>query len=175
MAQLSGYAYLYSGSELHLACAEGDLSKVEKLLSDKNYAKENINLLVYDDGFQSNICPLHLAVEGGFIEICELLLQNDASTSLMDGEGYTPLHIACNIGSVEILQLLLEYGADPETIHEKSGGTSLQEAVCSGSSEMVEVLLKVIKSNDFINMKDHKGWSALHLHVTMATPLLPGV
>ena len=62
----------YSGSELHIACSEGDLNKVEQLLSDKNFANESINKLVYDDGFKSKIGPLHLAVESGFKEITEV-------------------------------------------------------------------------------------------------------
>ena len=109
-------AQSYSGSELHNACADGDLNKVEQLLSDKNFANENINTLVYDESFGAEICPLHLAVEGGHTEICELLLKNNASTSILDGEGYTPLHIACNIGNVDIVELLLKYDANPECI-----------------------------------------------------------
>ena len=152
----------YSGSELHAACADGNLNKVEQLLSDKNFANDKINDLVYDDGFESEIGALHLAVEGGYKEICELLLKNGASTSVLDGEGYAPLHIACNIGNVEIVKLMIEYGADPECIHEGSGATSLQEAVCSGSLELVQTLLPHIKSNDFVNRKDNRGWAPLH-------------
>ena len=45
-------------------------------------------------------------------------------------------------------------GADPEFVHVSSGATSLQEAVCSGSLELVEMLLPYIKSNDFINQSN---------------------
>ena len=167
----------YSGSALHLACSDGDLDKVEQLLSNTNVANEHINKLVYDDSFGSEIAPLHLAVEGGFREICEVLLKNGASTELLDGEAYTPLHIACNVGNNETVKLLIDYGADPECIHEGSGATSLQEAVCSGSLPVVQTLLSRIKSNDFVNVKDHKGWSPLHFachygHTAIAECLL---
>jgi len=120
-------------SELLMAVSVGDLNKVEMLLSDKNYANENINHLVAERDDEPAVCALHLAVEGGFLEIVKLLLKNKARTDILDGEGYTPLHIACNIGHIDILKVLLEYDANPEAVHEKSGSTSLQEAVCTGA------------------------------------------
>ena len=60
----------------------------------------------------SNGCTLlHPAVDGGRLDIVELLLDRGADPNVVSGEGYTPLHLAAGRQEPEIARLLLARGA----------------------------------------------------------------
>ena len=149
-------------SKFHRACGDGDINQVKELLTSHNDIRDAINKCVYNNGFGGTLAAIHLAVEGMHKEVCQFLLSNGASTSVTDSEGYSPIHIACNVGNVDVLNLLLDNGADPESLVERIGSTTLHEAVCSGSLEIVEALLDRISNKDLVNHQDTKGWSPLH-------------
>lgn len=93
-------------TQLHVACINGDISTVERLLSS---------------GYSTNIrdncgwTPLHEAANHGYIDIAELLLKHDANVIDPGGalcKGTTPLHDAASCGHLSMMQLLMQYGAD---------------------------------------------------------------
>ena len=55
---------------------------------------------------------LYLAVQGGYYDIVELLLERGAKTELLTNSGTAPLHLALQGGN-RIVDLLLEHGANP--------------------------------------------------------------
>ena len=57
--------------------------------------------------------PLHLAADGGSVEVASALLDAGAPPSARNGSGLTPLHIAALMGRVDVARLLLARGADP--------------------------------------------------------------
>ena len=142
---------------LHVACKNGHTG--------------NVKLLVFHGADINRVTtirrhsPLHLAIEGEFIKIIQVLLEEKVDVMLKDHDQYTPLHAACSTGNVFIVKLLLEHGADAKCIHQESGSSSLHKAVCSGSLELVEFLLSQCKSEEskkIVNLSDKNGWSPLH-------------
>ncbi|KAL6261180.1 hypothetical protein P5V15_008704 [Pogonomyrmex californicus] len=90
---------------LHVACINGDVSAVERLLSS---------------GHSTNVrdhcgwSPLHEAANYGYVDIAELLLKHDANVNDPGGtscKGVTPLHDAATCGHFSMMQLLMRHGA----------------------------------------------------------------
>ncbi|XP_029178844.1 tonsoku-like protein isoform X2 [Nylanderia fulva] len=93
-------------TQLHVACINGDLDSVEKLLSS---------------GHSTNVrdhcgwSPLHEAANHGYVDIAELLLKHGANVNDPGGmscKGITPLHDAACCGHFSMMQLLMQYGAN---------------------------------------------------------------
>lgn len=57
------------------------------------------------------VCALHLAVEVGHLELCEMLLDSGANINQSGPGMWTPLHCAAHNGHLDILRLLLSRGA----------------------------------------------------------------
>jgi len=76
----------------------------------ENNRVDHLNLLI-DSGVEINHCnddgftALHKAAEGGFSEIVEILLKNDADRSV-EAAGYTPLKLAELQNNTEIVNML---------------------------------------------------------------------
>jgi len=92
-------------TQLHVACINGDVGAVERLLSS---------------GHSTNVrdhygwSPLHEAANHGYVDIAELLLKHGASVNDPGGascQGVTPLHDAAYCGHFSMMQLLMQYGA----------------------------------------------------------------
>jgi len=92
-------------TQLHVACINGDIGAVERLLSS---------------GHSTNVrdhygwSPLHEAANHGYVDIAELLLKHGASVNDPGGascKGVTPLHDAAYCGHFSMMQLLMQYGA----------------------------------------------------------------
>ena len=61
--------------------------------------------------------PLHVAAEGGFLEVAELLIDyGDADVDRKNIKGFTPLCEACDGEHYRMIRLLLECGADPDPL-----------------------------------------------------------
>lgn len=57
---------------------------------------------------------LHLAVEGGHIDLAKLCLQQGANVNATKANHSTPLHLAATGGGIDIVQLLVEHDANIE-------------------------------------------------------------
>ena len=54
---------------------------------------------------------IHYAVEGGFLDICNKLIENNVSINIGNRQDETPLHIAAKLKYFDICSSLLEKGA----------------------------------------------------------------
>lgn len=105
-------------TQLHVACINGNISAVERLLSS---------------GHPTNVrdhcgwSPLHEAANHGYVDIAELLLKHGANVNDPGGascKGVTPLHDAAYCGHFSIMQLLMQHGATV-TLKTHDGNTVL--------------------------------------------------
>ncbi|KAM0733349.1 Tonsoku-like protein [Formica fusca] len=105
-------------TQLHVACINGDISTVEKLLSS---------------GHSTNVrdhcgwSPLHEAANHGYVDIAKLLLRHGANVNDPGGvscKGVTPLHDAACCGHFSMMQLLIQHGANV-TLKTHGGDTVL--------------------------------------------------
>lgn len=83
---------------------------------------------------------LHLAAQGGYNSIINVLLSNGARLNLTDEQGRTALHYAVEGGHVETLKLLLSWGAD-SLVLDSDGLSGLHLATSTGDERMVRLLM----------------------------------
>ena len=123
---------------LHIACYNGDLSSVVKLLNDHH---ADVNPLLED-----SVSPLFIACWKGHIAIVKQLL--DDPGVVVNGttkEGATPLLIACYQGHDEIVRLLLQNSQVAVDQALEDGATPLFAACQRGHSAIVKMLLETKK------------------------------
>ncbi|XP_012528425.2 tonsoku-like protein [Monomorium pharaonis] len=105
-------------TDLHVACINGNIAAVERLLSSGHSTNVRDNL---------GWTPLHEAANFGHVEIAELLLKYGAEINDPGGiscYGMTPLHDAASCGHSSMIELLMRHGADV-TRTTRSGDTVL--------------------------------------------------
>lgn len=108
--------------------------------------------------------PLHWAVRQGHLAATVLLVQNGASLSSTDGEGYSPLHLAAMSGRSAILSYLLANGADVD-VADRNGMTPLMWAAFKAHSPDPTRLLVQFQAK--LNARDNVfgntafGWAAM--------------
>ena len=54
--------------------------------------------------------PLHIACQGGHIQLVQLLLSRGAVAAANDAQQWNSLHFACLNGHLELVEMLLEHG-----------------------------------------------------------------
>ena len=107
--------------------------------------------------------PLSAAVEGGYADIVQLLLENHADVNAKSNYCLTPLHYAAQKGHKEIAKLLLACGADANaknTHANENGDTPLHLAAGEGHSDVIELLLA---SKAEVNARNSLRWTPLEL------------
>ena len=90
---------------LHVACINGNLPMVQKLI------KQGHAINVRDN---CGWLPIHEACNNNHYEIAKILIENGAQLNDRGGakcEGISPLHDAASCGNIEIIQLLISKGA----------------------------------------------------------------
>ena len=90
-------------SPLHQAAQKGDLTAVQKLLSEKVPA---------DITDESGNTPLHYAAVQGSSEITSLLVSGGANPDARNNDKKTPLHYACLNGHLELVNFLISKNAE---------------------------------------------------------------
>ncbi len=133
-------------SPIHAAAYLGDIEKVRTLTKEG----ADVNAKWNSD------TPLCVAVDGGQMDIVELLIAKGADVNA--GDDSTPLHMAAWHGSEEIARLLIDKGAN---IHAESslGFTPVYFAAICDHKAVIDLLLS--KGAD-INAKERRGMTALH-------------
>ncbi len=153
-------------SDFLKACKEGDYDEVKRYLDDGSSASESDNIgsaLCYaiessedcrlvklllekgadvDEGtVERGYTPLIVAIECGFIECVELLLEYGAKINKKTESGHTALHAAAQKGSVKICKKLLVYNV---SLSEKTNGgcTPLMLALYHNNMAVAQLLLK---------------------------------
>lgn len=112
-----------------LACKEGDLTRLKKLLQD-----EQVDVNQRD---QSGWTGLSRAVTRNFPSIVSLLLQHNASVNAVDKYDHSALHCAAENGNLVIAQSLIQNGADM-SLEDTQGYTALAFACIYRHTAMIK-------------------------------------
>lgn len=99
---------------------------------------------------------LHLACEGGHMEIIKLLVDHGATIDVNDEWGFTPFLVAAEMKSLEVVRYMEEKGADINRVS-KAGLTSLHLAAKGNSVLTLEHLLCSPKLTHTISTKSENG------------------
>ena len=136
---------------LFWAAARGNCGSIQALL-DYGVPAQNTN---------SDKGPLAVAIRGGFLDACRLLLDSkDADPNTLDCDGNPPLVIAASFDHSSTLALLLQQPSIRVNLPDASDRTALSHACVNGSRESVNALLQDDRSE--INTKDSRGRTPLH-------------
>jgi hypothetical protein len=92
----------------------GDLARARELLA-QDRANANAST-VEDHVLGPGLSPLHLAAQGGHIELMEGLLAAGADINARDARGYTPLHFVISFGPREFLDPLPDLSAAAQDV-----------------------------------------------------------
>jgi hypothetical protein len=91
-------------------------------------------------GRVSNTTPLHMAIQGGHIDIVKYLLQQGANREARDKENRTPMHCAAQFGQLDIIKTLILNGCNQEARGGEGNWTALHFAELHQQSNVVEFL-----------------------------------
>ena len=135
---------------LHVAAANNQYEKVEKLLSQGA-----------DPNTQSpaKMTPLHSASDQGYKDIVDLLLAHNATIDAEGPHGVTPLHLAAHRGRAGTTELLLQNGAPVDHLAGSFRYSPLYFAAEMGHTRVVAALLA---ANASTALRAHDGATALH-------------
>jgi ankyrin repeat protein len=158
-----------SGTPLHLAAWNGQVSSLKMLLS------EDLDINARDDRQQTALHRAALAEENS-VKSCELLLSKGVDHLAYDREGQTAFHSAWGRSSspMDILELMIEKGI-PIDVLTKGGnqmplGMSALLLACEdGRDDAVDLLMD--RGAD-VSRRDSSGRNALHWLCTLS-PLTP--
>lgn len=138
-------------NEFCLACARGDLSAVQTILSKSPesvhclgpVAPEHREHMTKADAAEG-WTPLHLAAYYGHGPVVEVLISMGAKVNVRSENaiGNTPLMAAIAGGHLELATYLMKRGADP-TLSDKTGLTAAQLALANGHMEFAEKILRL--------------------------------
>jgi len=139
---------------LHVASSCGHLPMVKALL------KRGANPAIQADDGQT---ALHLAATQGCAAIQQALLDHAADlVSKTNIALQTPLHCAVAREHGASVKLLLARGA-PANAQDRDGCSALFQAAGLGSTSIVRILLEHVGGGVDLEMRDHKGRTALHI------------
>ncbi|XP_058180624.1 uncharacterized protein LOC131299078 [Rhododendron vialii] len=109
---------------------------------------------------------LHIASAKGHLEIVELLLKVSPAMCLArDSHGNNPLHIAAMKGKDYVLRKLVETNPFAARVRVDKGDTILHLCVNYNRATSLELLLDMIRDQEFVNSVDTDGNNILHLAV----------
>lgn len=119
----------------------------------QNYHKCPFLKTLLENGADASYCYpatrhslLHFAAQKGWENILILLLNNNASISVLDAEGRTPLFMAAKNGHVDCVKTLCNKGADPLLVDTKENlYTPLIIAIFAGHLKVVMIIIVIMK------------------------------
>ena len=84
--------------------------------------------------------PLHMAAEGGYYELCQLIIGNVQEKNPRDSLQLTPLHMAANYGHIDICKLIIENGEETNpNIPDIHGRTPMDLAARNGYKSVCQL------------------------------------
>ena len=105
--------------------------------------------------------PITLAAKSGYLDMVDLMIQEDCNVKAMDENGWNALHFAAYHGHYEIIERLIGGGVSAKAITTRKA-TPLLLAVKEGHFATVERLLRGHRDSDHVNWKDEHGQNAVH-------------
>ncbi|PNP43128.1 hypothetical protein TGAMA5MH_05061 [Trichoderma gamsii] len=109
--------------------------------------------------------PLHIAVRKGLDNVVVQLASQTDHLEITDSCGHTALMLAILYPSKSIVRVLLNNGASCTT-RDPIGRTATHYAACNGFNNALELMLRSASSPDDVNLKDDRGYTALHHALT---------
>ncbi|XP_064467056.1 protein phosphatase 1 regulatory subunit 16A-like [Ornithodoros turicata] len=111
------------------------------MLKDLRIAMESGLELEFRD--EQGATPLHIASANGYVSVVEFLLDQHASTDVVDNDQWQPIHAAACWGHPDVLEMLVQAGADlnartknGETPYDICEDPDLKERIMQLRSEM---------------------------------------
>ncbi|KAI1383862.1 ankyrin [Hypoxylon trugodes] len=132
-------------------------TKIVSILSNRPWNMEN----------QRGSPSLHLAVEYGYVEMIECLIEDNAHLNASDYSLQTPLHIAAYSDGTEaqkIIEILIRHGAELE-LRDDWGWTPLMRATFNGRQDIFETLLNAGADPHTV---DYESTSVAHISAQYA-------
>ena len=136
-------------NQLHTAAREGDISKMESLLSDG---------ICIDSQESTHKTPLMIAAFNGKLRAVRYLIENGADMSIVDNSGWNSLHFASQGVDPDMIDLIASHVADIDSLASEAF-TPLMVASDNGRLQAVKYLLK---SGADLSLKDGNGWKPVH-------------
>ena len=110
----------------------------------------------------SGSTPLTVAIRGGFIDACRLILETQkAGVNSPDRESKPPIVLAAAFNHGQILKLLLLQSSVQVDARDFGGRTALSHASAHNSDECLDIL--ILDGRADLNLMDSDGCTALHL------------
>ncbi|CAL1147683.1 unnamed protein product [Cladocopium goreaui] len=161
-----------SSSALHISCWEGALEKVAAATGGSKALTSALcgHASVVEYLLQLNASPdlagvynyraLHIAASSS-VHISQLLLNAQASPTVLTDEADTPLHLACCYQQLPTIELLLQAAADPSAAN-NFGVTPLHVAAATAALEGSDVrkakaVLVLVSSGSDLFARDRQG------------------
>ncbi|TSN21213.1 Transient receptor potential cation channel subfamily A member 1 [Bagarius yarrelli] len=128
--------------------------------------------------------PLHLAVQGGNLEVIKLCIAHGAKIDQQQCDKSTALHLACTQGATEAVKVMLQvYKRVSDIINITDGAlqTPLHKAAIFDHYELVEYLISQGADIDFSDCKGHSplllatscgGWRTVNLLLSHGADLM---
>ena len=104
------------------------------------------------------ITVLHMAVQGGHLEVCEFIIKR-IDKNPKDDEGFTPFHLAAYQGHFEICKLMMQY-VYYKNPADKFGNTPLHAAAQEGHLEISKFMISNVANK---NPANGGGNTPLHI------------
>eukprot|EP00746_Dinoflagellata_sp_MGD_P123245 gnl/MRDRNA2_/MRDRNA2_57932_c0_seq1.p1 gnl/MRDRNA2_/MRDRNA2_57932_c0~~gnl/MRDRNA2_/MRDRNA2_57932_c0_seq1.p1 ORF type:complete len:400 (+),score=75.51 gnl/MRDRNA2_/MRDRNA2_57932_c0_seq1:92-1291(+) len=146
---------------LHRAAALGDLDFCQLVLG---FCSEGTRKFLLDRGNKAGLTALHVASQGGHLQVCKDLIATAADPTARDKRGWSPLLHAAADGHTEVLNLFLSPEAratypQREEVALSDLCTALHLSSQNGHSIAVRYLLRMAAD---VHGTDKEGRSALH-------------
>lgn len=110
----------------HIAAGKGSVGVLEELMKfDKSVVISSRNKI-------TDSTPLHIATEGGHVEVVKMLLDAGASASDENKVGYAPMHIAAKHGHLELINKFAKSNVNLRQLSRKTGLSALHIACFYG-------------------------------------------
>ena len=93
-------------------------------------------------GDRKRLRPLHYAVQGKYLGVLEILLENGADPNIRDLDGLMPLHMAVGVGENRVTRLLLQAGARPDEFGGLDMAYPIHFAVTNTNLAILKMLLE---------------------------------
>ncbi|KAL7940378.1 hypothetical protein V8C42DRAFT_362745 [Trichoderma barbatum] len=148
-----------TGEIHHLYKMQAEVKEKQEQLSKQwIYTQTRLDELRQIDGYEHeyelekirDLILFRWAVEDGYAEIVELLLDGGTNATVVNEDGWMPLHAAVSKGYVDVVRLLLDMGKVDVDSKNDDGWTSLRLAAEREHEDIVQLLLKKGANTDAV-------------------------